>query len=169
MKFIICALFILISTAFSASATTVKTKLFSIDVPDEWKIEDNRTSIFLAFGNNVVDRTPLPFLSVQYCQNDVPQKDSSQPRCNLPCDDEANNLMSGFPQKEMRFSPVKKSEKENGVTEYSSELTSPAVVSTFITLACNSKGQVHVALSSDLPRLVAKQLFAKILASLKWI
>ena len=168
MKRLLRLLAVLIFAPIAANAATLITNIFSIEVPSQWQVQDNKTSTFLVTGNNVIDGVSSPFLSIQYCVSRFPPKVSGQRQCTVPCSEQLNDLTSNSKLKDAKFSPIVKIEKENGVTEYSTELVSPTTISALIALSCSSQGQIHIALESDLQKEVTKRQFEEILNSLKW-
>ena len=149
-------------------AATIDTSLFTIEVPDSWQIQDNKRSTILLMGSKVVDGMPSPFLSIQYCAASTSLKLPEQSLCAKTCEEEAKTLTSNDKPNSAEFSPVNRLEKEKGVIEYSVELQSPVPISALQTLSCSSSGQTHVGLVTDDSQAVAKQLFEKIVKSLKW-
>ena len=157
-----------IPLAGMASAATVNTTLFTIEVPDQWQVQDDKTSTILVTGSKISDGMPSPFLSIQYCVTSASLKSPGQSQCDRTCSEKAQSLTSNDKLNGTEFSPIKKSEKEKDVTEYSVELQVPATISALMALSCSGSGQVHVGLVSDEPKEVTKQLFEKILKSLRW-
>jgi len=168
MKCLLGMCFVLIVNCTAANATTITTSLFSIEVPDQWKVEDNKASIVLAFGSKALNGMPSPFLSVQYCVNNTPSEESGQNRCNQLCNEKAINLTSNTKLQGAQFSPLEITTKEEDVTEYSSELISPSPFTALVTLSCSRHGQVYFSLVSDSPHETTKKQFADIVKSLRW-
>jgi hypothetical protein len=150
-------------------AATVDTEIFSIDIPDQWKVEDNKSDVILAMGNRVRDRTPLPFLSIQYCTVAEPSAGSTLRRCENPCTDESLAFLAESQPPGFKVSAVTKDAKPNGVVEYSVEATAARLGGiAFATLSCSTAGQAYVSLVSDQSEKETKRVFSLIIESIKW-
>jgi hypothetical protein len=152
----------------AANAAMVNTNLFSLEVPDQWRIEDNKTSVILVMGNKVVDGMPLPFLSIQYCMVGDSSKPSGLRRCDEPCAERSLDFSSNEKTKGLNFSQITTQTKPNGVIEYSTEATYSDSIAAMATLSCSSTGQAYISLVSEQTKEMSKEIFTIILRSLKW-
>ena len=169
MKCLLSLLLVLLLQPVTAISATIITDLFSLEVPDEWVVEGDKAGLVTAGEAKLVGSMPSPFLSVQYCFSNELPKDSIHYRCNTPCSSEsAKKLTSSERLQEAQFSVVKKVRKDDGTTQYTTELVSPVPVAMHTSLSCSARGQIVISLVSDLPRDSARMQFGEILKSLKW-
>ena len=169
MKNTYCILVLALMYLRPVSAATIETALFSIDVPDQWNVEDNKASIILVMGDRIRDRMPMPFLSIQYCTLTEPPADSDLRRCNDPCSKKSLSFLTDRQPRGVKLSPIAEVRKPNRIVEYSTEsASSPNGGVAFATLSCSSTGQVYVSLVSDEPKNDAKAVFNSVVESIKW-
>lgn len=140
-------------------AETVTTELFTVEVPDGWTVENDEVAIVIAGGNRIVDRMPMPFLSIQACAEGF---DSSP--CKAPCSQDA---LSFSQARGMTFSPVTRRVAPSGVVELRARGAVPPDFVAFVALSCTSQAQVYVSLASDESVEQAERVFEAVLASIK--
>ena len=152
----------------SVSAAKIETDLFSIDVPDQWRVEDDKSSTILVMGDRILDQTPMPFLGIQYCaQTDLLGAEVKP--CNEPCSEKSLDFLTSEQFGDLTFSAVVKHMKKGGIVEYSTEAVSPILRSTmFAAQSCSNAGQVYVFLVSDQSNEDAKSVFESVIGSIKW-
>jgi hypothetical protein len=159
-------LFLLLTPAVNAEI--ISTSLFTLDVPNHWHVEDNKTSVVIATGSRVVDNASLPFLSIQYCKNGDTSTTPAARHCDTPCSKKSLYFLARNSNEDIQFSPITYATKPNGTAEYSVETTLPNNGSAFATLSCSENAQVYVSMVSGEARNIAKPMFEKIVSSLKW-
>lgn len=158
-----CALF----QSFAANAATINTALFSIEVPDQWHIEDNKSGIVLALGRDLVGSHPSPILWMQYCAVGDNAKPAGVIPCDKPCSEKPLIELMGEGAKESLRAPVRR-ERPNGVTEWSIVAVSSESEFGQIALLCHASAQVFLSFTSAGPSKEAASLLARMLDSLKW-
>jgi hypothetical protein len=156
------------SAANAANAAMLDTNLFTLEVPDQWQIEDNKTNLVLVIGNKIVDGVPLPSLSIQYCMIGDQLKPLSLSRCDKPCTERSLDFLFNEKKSGLNFSQTTSEKKPNGIIEYSAKVTHSGDISAMATLSCSSTGQAYISLVSDQPKEKSEELFSIILRSLKW-
>lgn len=160
------AIFAIVFASQSAQGATIATRLFSFEVPDQWRVENNETSIVLAFAGEMRNGAPSQFLSVQYCEADSASKNTTERRCPRTCEKESSSLSNNLP---VRNAALSKATREDGTAEFTAEFAQPELAATgFVALLCGSRGQAHIELMSDAPAGLAKTEFLKVLDSFKW-
>jgi hypothetical protein len=153
----------------AAMAETVTTALFTIDVPDGWTIENDESSTVLASGGRVVDRMPMPFLSIQYCTsssiNAATSESSELSPCTHPCSEDSLPLKA---KDDKTRSSVTKQVTSDGITELRTEKLMPQGGAALAALSCSPIGQVYVGLVSDESVEQARASFNAVLSSIRW-
>ena len=154
--------------ARSAAATTVTTELFTIEVPAGWEIENNESSVIVAYGGRIVDRTPVPFLSIQYCTNSTvnsaTKKQSDLSACTNRC---VAAAFSSFKPPKGTISRVERRVTANGTVELRTNIAVPPNFAS-VGFSCSALGQVYVALASDQSSDQVEETFEAVLSSIAW-
>lgn len=162
-------LFILLqccSFSCSVKAVTINTDLFSIEIPDQWHVEDDKTGVILASGDKVVDKTMLPFLSIQYCAiGDAPKFEKFYKCTEASCSQESLDFL--FSEKGFTLAPIKTRMNSDETVEYSTEgLIEYNNGSVLAYVRCGHSVQVYISMVSDQPLEVSRNMFSKIVRSL---
>lgn len=162
-------LFILLQCcSFSCSVKAVKinTDLFSIEIPEQLHIENDKTGVILASGNKVVDKTMLPFLSIQYCAiGDAPKFEKFY-KCTEACSQKSPDFLfseKGF----ITLAPIKTRMNSDETVECTTEgLIEYNKGSALAYLRCGHSVQVYISMASDQPLEISRSMFSKIVRSL---
>jgi hypothetical protein len=160
---IVCGL-----AADSAAATTVTTELFTIEIPGGWGIENDEAGVIVAYGERIVDRAPVPFLSIQYCTNSTAHsatsKQSHMSACTGRCVAEA---FSSFKEQKGTIAPVERRVTPDGIVELRTRVAEPPSFAS-IGFSCSALGQVYVALASDESADQVEKTFGAVFSSIAW-
>jgi len=160
---VVCALVV-----GSATAATVTTKLFTMEVPDGWTIENNGSDTIAVAGPRMVDRMPMPALIIQYCTNaaiDNISDSSALAPCTDPCSKES---LSASAADNGTLSAVQRQVTRQGIVELREEVVSRPRGADVAGLSCSPLGQVHVGLVSDESKDQAGKLFEGVFSSIAW-
>ena len=150
-----------------AQAKSIETAMFSIEVPSQWEVEDNKSDVILVMGNRLRDRTPMPFLSVQYCATKLPNG-AEATQCDEPCSEKSLAFLKEDDSEGFQTSAVVNSIQQDGSVQFKTELIASPEIVGFMVLSCSDAGQVYLSLTSDQPQSEAKRVFNSIVSSLKW-
>jgi hypothetical protein len=151
------------------NAATIETPLLSVQVPDRWRIEDNKSSVILVTGNTIRDRTPMPFLTIQYCLFSEPPVGSDMVRCDEPCSEKSLKFPTEQKSRGTKFATIVKSTNASGTVEYSTGATDSRLgLEMFALVSCGKAGQVYVGFVSDQEKKEAKSTFGSVVKSIKW-
>lgn len=145
-----------------ASAKTVQTELFDIDVPDEWQVEDNKLSIIFASGTALRDGMPIPSLSIQYCL--IEENASARtPRCDQSCSAQALTRLLG---RGIHVSPAGIQTRDT--TDFHAEKSLGNDASAAALMVCGAKGSVYLALIAQERMAITVERLRAIRKSLRW-
>jgi len=149
------------------SAKEIRTELFTVDVPSEWKVEDNKQSIVLAMGPSMAGGLPTPFLSIQYCSSgEVDGKNLV--KCNEQCSDKSLSLLLKKRLSGIVFSPITEEKNESGDVAFHSEANADGKVSVAATMVCGIKGNIYISLVSENSTTTSTRLLKTVQRSLRW-
>jgi len=168
MKILKCLLVCALFQSFAASAATITTALFSIDLPDQWGVEDNKSSIVLAAGKDLVGSHPSPFLSIQYCAVGAHATRPDVHPCDKPCSEASLHEMLGENPQGIVLPPVTRRQRPDGGIELSMVTARSENENGRLALACSASAQLYIWFMSSGTAKETDTLFANILASLKW-
>lgn len=151
-----------------ANAASHETELFSIEVPDELFVQNNKRGTATAVGKKIIDGMPSPYLMIQSCFNNPPAGNPVYNHCNTPCDESAKKLVSSNKLRGSKYSELKKENTNESTIRFYSELISPAPFSAFISISCSKQGQVIISFITDAQRDTARNQYNEIIGTLKW-
>lgn len=150
--------FLCLHAAGNALAETVTTELFRVSVPDGWMVENDESAMVIAGGNRIVDRMPMPFLSIQGCADGFEHSP-----CTAPCSEES---LSFEQHHDMKLSPVTRRVTPDGVVELRTQGTTQEKLVVFAALTCSSRSQLYMSLVSDESVERAEKVFDAMLSSI---
>lgn len=144
----------------------LQTRLFFVEVPSEWTVEDNKQSIVLAMGHSEAGEMPTPFLSIQYCASGG--VDTGLLKCSEPCSGESLSQMLGGKVGGLAFAPVTVEKAESGETDYRTESSADGKISAVATLVCGANGSVYLSLVAKQPVAASNEIVRAVRKSLRW-
>ena len=132
-------------TAFAATAQTVETNLFSLDVPDGWTVEASSPTMVRAFRKERADAGPSPLLTASYCFNKNAVSDPRQGVCRATCD-EAALLLHRSMLIDIQLPEPRKNTHSGDITF----TWDPIPTTDLVALSCSDRGRVLLILQTEL-------------------